>query len=153
MTLHISSQLQLERKKEVMNNFVFEISMFPLVISTALRVIAASYFLRVMFLAYGETGVKNGIVKLRFQLFISATVLFLINTLGLFVIFLRTFLDDGMYQFASNGLSLFNSFGLLFISWVNHQIYTQQYTAENKEFHRRVEEMENHGKPKRKSIL
>lgn len=125
-----------------MNTFIFEVNTWPLILSTILRVVASVYFIIVIKKAHMETGVRNGLIALRVQLLVSALILFVITILGLGFLIIRPFMSQSGFTFVTNCLSVLNSFGFLIVAWIQHKIYTQQYTPEQKVLHERISKLE-----------
>lgn len=129
-----------------MNTLSFEFSLWVLVVSVILRVIAAVFYAIVAYKAYKEVGVKNGLVTLRRQLFTSSAILFLINTLGMFLLIIRSMVNADTFSKATNGLSILNSIGFFFVAFIFYKVYTQSYTEESKDRHAKIEVLEKKDK-------
>ena len=122
-------------------NLQLELAQLPLIINVALRVITAMFFARYLLpLFIKEAKVKNGLKKLRLELLISGTIIFLINTVGLIIIVFNYF---GLStRVVLEAVTYFNSLGFLVYAIIKFKIYTQRYTPESKKLHEKFEKME-----------
>jgi positive regulator of sigma E activity len=137
------------------NNFIFEINIWVVVISAVFRVLAAIDFLHVIWFAWKEVLVKNGLKILREQLLTSSTILFLINTVGLLLIIIRPFSSSEIYLQLSGALAILNSVGFWIVGRIKRLIYTQSYTPEQKYNHSIIDKLESGDYeliPKRKGV-
>jgi hypothetical protein len=81
---------------------------------------------------------------------VSGIILFLVNTIGLFIIVIRPYVDPGQLRNFTDFIALFNSFGFFAIAVIKLQIYKSQYTPENILLH---EKIEKHEKQKQKKQI
>lgn len=112
-------------------------------VSIIVRIIA--FFLMIFFLIplqVKEVGVKNGLLKLRYQLLFLGIILLFINFTS--VIFLYDDLTNATMP-ASNlsiYLRIINGIAHLFLSFILLSIYKQQYTEKNKILHEKIDKLE-----------
>lgn len=126
-----------------MNNFNFEVSIWGVIASVGIRLIAAYFYGVVFYRAYKEVGVRNGLITLRKQLLVTAAILFFINTAGMTLLVVRPFATPEMFRVYTDILALVNSGGFFLVAYLLYKIYTQSYTIEQKKLHGQIESMEN----------
>ncbi len=125
-----------------MSTFNFDLTFLALMISVIFRLCAAFMYGFVAIQAYRETGVKNGLIGLRRQLFASCSILFVINIFGMILAIGRFAADGMLFQTISNTLSVVNSMGFFFVAYLFIKIYTQSYSTSSKAHHARISVME-----------
>lgn len=125
-----------------MNGYNLELSIYSLIVAVAIRIIAAFFYAIVVYRANKENGVKNGLIKLRRQMLITSVAMFIINTLGLALIIIRPFVDEMIFKIITDTLTLINSIGLLIVGLLLFKIYTQKFSPQEKEIHRKIADSE-----------
>jgi len=124
-----------------MNNLQLEFSTITVVLNVAVRCFTAIIFMAFLLpLLLKEATVKNGLKQLRIEMLLSGTIIFLVNTVGLFIILFR-FLEADVQTF-SDFVTYFNTFGFLAYAIVKLRVYTQKYSPENKKLHEEFERIE-----------
>lgn len=118
-------------------------STLNILISTMFRLIAVVLYGIVVRSAYKESEIKNGLILLREQLLAASVFLFITNLLSIFVLVVRAFADAESYKIYSELLGLLNGFGFLIVAYILYKIYTQQYTPEQKELHKKIAKLED----------
>lgn len=113
------------------------------ILGVILRVPTAYNYGYVVYRAYKETGVKNGLIELRNSLFNSSMLLFAINLISLALLLLRIFDDNSEFILFTNFLSILNSIAFYVDSQVKKTIYTASYSEEQKDLHSRIDILEN----------
>lgn len=77
--------------------------------------------------------------------FLALTVVFA----SIIALTARFFIGDPEYlRYLITGVILLHAVGTLWKSWIDYKIYHQQYSPQSKEFHRKVEALENRRKTK-----
>jgi hypothetical protein len=124
-------------------NFTVELSQVSLIINVVLRVITAIiFFAFIIPLQIKQVHVRNGLKLLRTELLVSGIILFLVNTIGLFIIVVRPYVDPVQLRIFTDFIALFNSFGFFAIAIIKFQIYNSQYTPENILLHEHLHKIE-----------
>lgn len=122
-------------------NLNLEIGELSLIINVGVRIVTAIIFITYLLpLFIKEAAVKNGLRVLRLELLFTGSIIFLVNTSGLFIILFR-YLGHDLTQI-TDIVSFFNTFGFLAYALIKLRIYTQKYTPENKALHAKFEKIE-----------
>lgn len=123
-------------------NIEFLIITYSLYIDLFLRIVTdiviVLFFLP---LQIRQAGVKNGLKKLRIQLLLEGLILFLVNTISIFIIF-DLAIRNVEQQLLNGSLQIMNGVSFLTMSVIALTIYTQNYTAKNKKHHERIDRLE-----------
>lgn len=90
-------------------------------------------------LQFREAQVKNGLILLRYELLIGGILFMFINLPSLY--FLFDILDTPQ-KFTNVLLQILNAVGYLLIAILLVVIYRQQFSEEQKEFHKKVDALE-----------
>ena len=88
-----------------------------------------------------EAKVNNGLKKLRYQLLLFGVLLLIMNTITSLVL-TDNFFSNIIQKPFNAFLQIVNSFIFLALALNGLVMYKQQYSEENKEFHRKVEELQ-----------
>lgn len=125
-----------------MNAYSFELSLAGLMVSVLFRIIAAGFYAFVIYRAWKENGVKNGLIILRKQMLITSIILFCINTLGMGLLIIRIFVNATIFRIATDALALLNSIGLFVVAYLLFKLYTQKFSPEEIVHHKQIAELE-----------
>lgn len=123
-------------------NFDVSIPVWVILTSTLFRGVAAWDYWFVFRKATQEAGVKNGLEILRKQLQATSIILLFMNTAGLFVVFFKVILDANTILSITNGLTVLNSLLFWTEGRILRDIYSRQYTPEQKRLHEEIEKKE-----------
>ncbi len=141
------------RRKEgaLMNGITIQISEIGLIYDVILRVITAILFLSFLLpLIIKEAAVRNGLRKLRYQLLVTGLIILFVNTSGLFVIVARYMGMD--ITKTTEWISHLNSTGFFIYVLTGVAMYRQNYSADTKKLHEKIEKMEKKKALKRKVV-
>lgn len=115
---------------------VYFVSIVVLVIS----VIITSFF--VIPLQYKESKVRNGLLPLRMNLLKYGSTILFLSVLTIITLSLRFIVSGDLARYMIVILILFYSIGFLYLSIIGARIWRTNYSAENKELHRRIDLLE-----------
>lgn len=123
-------------------NLILEYGQISLLLNLVLRVLTAYIFCAFLIpLFIKEARVKNGLQKLRIEMLTSGSLIFLINTLGIFIIAFRYLGYDT--RILTEVITYFNSLAFLAYALIKLNVYTEKYTPENKKLHEKFDKMES----------
>lgn len=112
-----------------------------LIINIIIRGITTVIFIMVLLpLFIKEARVKNGLKTLRLELLFTGLTICIVNVAGLMMILFKFFYED--IVIIQTIISYVSTIGFLAYSLLLLRIYTRKYTPEQKELHRRFENME-----------
>lgn len=122
-------------------NFLYTVFFLSILIHVLAAVITLSF---VIPLQVREAKVKNGLRILRKQLLIKGVLALVIIVVAIVVLSLRYFISEPVtLRYITVTLVLVHALGILGKTWVDYQIYHQQYSPESKAMHSRIERLEN----------
>lgn len=126
-----------------MNGIQLEFNLVFVIFNVIIRVITALLFIAyLMPLLIREATVKNGLKKLRFELLFTGSLIFIVNTSGLWIIFHRYFIGTARLEEITNIITVINTFGFLLYAITMLNVYTHKYTPENKKLHEKFDRIE-----------
>lgn len=89
-----------------------------------------------------ESRIKNGLQKLRIQLLVLGTCIFLINAVSIITLAQIVF-SDVHQTFMTCFFQFFNGVGFMVVSIVCYLIYHSQYSEESLQRHEQIQKMED----------
>ena len=96
-----------------------------------------------------EAGVHNGLRVLRKQMLLKGFLALVVAVASIVALTARFFIGDtDTLRYIITGVILLHAVGTLWKSWIDYKIYHQQYSPQSKEFHKKVEALENRRKTK-----
>lgn len=124
-------------------NLSLEISQLSLAFNIVVRIVTAIIFLKFIIpLQFKEAQVKNGLLRLRYELLASGIIMFLVNTVGLSIIIFQYFFPENIVNQFANLVTIFNTLGFLMIALIKYKIYHTKYTPAQKKLHEKFNRME-----------
>ena len=121
-------------------NFLYTVFFISIILHIAAGIITAAF---VIPLQLQQVGVKNGLAKLRKQMVVKGFLSLVVIMSSILALTLRYVIHDiDILRYIIVTLILIHSLGALGKSYIDYEIYHQQYTEENKEIHEKIEREE-----------
>lgn len=90
-----------------------------------------------------QAGVKNGLVKLRKQMLFKGFLSLVVIATVITILVLRLLIpSNDILGYLIGALIVVNSIGILGKSYIDYQIYHQQYSQQSKDMHERIDVLE-----------
>lgn len=126
-----------------MSEVTFSFSNIAVIISVPIRIITGIILLAfVIPLQAKFVNVKNGLAVMRKAWIIIGILLFLINTVGLFIIAFKPFLSAFLNRGLTDVIGVFNSVGFLIVAILMYLLWKGQFTPKNIKLHEKIEKQE-----------
>ena len=120
----------------------YDLSLIAQMLSILFRVVAAIYFGLIIKRALVLVGIKNGLIVLRKMLLLSSVIMLLVTMVSIFLIAVRPFLSRELFSLSTDGLTVVNGLGFLFLGYIQYKIQTFQYSPRQLDLHRKIEVIE-----------
>lgn len=119
-------------------NSNYDLSPIVQILSMLFRIGAAIYFGIIIKKTLVSVGIKNGLIILRKMLLLSSVIMFIVTVVSIFLLAIRPFLSRELFSLSTDGLTVINGLGFLFLGYIQYRIQLFQYSPRQLDLHRKI---------------
>lgn len=121
-------------------NFLYVTFFISICLHVAAGIIVAAFIIPLQF---KEIRVKNGLVRLRKQMLTKGVLSLVVVVASVLALTSRYFIPDpNISRYIITTMILTHAIGTLAKSYIEYQIYHQQYSLESRQMHERIDKLE-----------